>query len=351
MEGAEIEAERKRAEEALQDSEEQYRVLFEQALDGIGLADIDTGILLDCNQALANLVGRNRTELIGQHQSILHPPSSEYSGFSPTFKQHITEKEGKVLETQVITKTGEIKEVEIKANLLYLKGKKMLQGIFSDVTDRKKAEDQIRKDLEEKEVLLKEIHHRVKNNLTVISSLLNLQSRQIKTKQQALAAFKESRDRVFAMALVHEKLYQTDNFSSVDMKSYLDDMSRQLVKMYHFSHDVHLKLNVNEASIDINRAIPCGLILNELITNALKYAFPQGRKGEITVSFRPFEKTFYELVVSDNGVGLPDDLDIEKSPSLGLHLVRMLTSQLNGTWRLSREKGTSFTIRFPKKSN
>jgi PAS domain S-box-containing protein len=136
--------EHKRAEEALRGSEERYRKLFEEAMDGIALADPDTGILLDCNQALAALVGRNRAELIGQPQAILHPPASDNSAFSPTFKLHTTTREGQVLETQVITATGEIREVEIKTSILYLQGRKILQGIFSDITERKHMEDRLR---------------------------------------------------------------------------------------------------------------------------------------------------------------------------------------------------------------
>jgi PAS domain S-box-containing protein len=143
--------ERKRVEETLRESEERYRLLFTGALDGIALADAETGVMLDCNQALADLVGRNRAELIGQHQAILHPPLSNNAGFSLTFKQHQNNKEGQVLETQVLSKTGEIREVEIKANLLYLQGRKILQGIFRDITDRKKADQEIKKKIKELE--------------------------------------------------------------------------------------------------------------------------------------------------------------------------------------------------------
>jgi len=149
--------ERKKAEGALRESEERYRVLFEEARDGIALADADTGILLDCNQSLADLVGRNRAELIGQHQAILHPPSGNNTGISATFKKHLTNKEGQVLETQVLTVTGEIREVEIKANLLYLHGRKMLQGIFRDITERKRAEETLRKSEDKYRTILKNI--------------------------------------------------------------------------------------------------------------------------------------------------------------------------------------------------
>jgi PAS domain S-box-containing protein len=145
--------ERKRAEQALQESEEKYRKLFEEAMDGIALGDPNTGILLDCNQALAALVGRNRAELIGQHQTILHPPSNEDNELSPTFKLHTTTREGQVLETQVITATGEIREVEIKASLLHLQGRKILQGIFSDITERRKAENALKDGIERERLL------------------------------------------------------------------------------------------------------------------------------------------------------------------------------------------------------
>jgi PAS domain S-box-containing protein len=149
--------ERKHMEEELRANEERYRLLFEEARDGIALADADTGILLECNQALADLVGRKREELIGQHQAILHPPSGNNTGISATFKKHLTNKEGQVLETQVLTVTGEIREVEIKANLLYLQGSKMLQGIFRDITERKQAEETLQKSEDKYRTILKNI--------------------------------------------------------------------------------------------------------------------------------------------------------------------------------------------------
>ncbi len=342
--------ERKFTEDALKESEERFRGIYQNMTIGMYRTTPDGRIVM-CNPALIQMLGYESFDELAQR-------NLEKEGYEPkydrkTFHDRI-ENEGEIhgLESSWMKKDGSLIYVSESARGIKDTTGEILyyEGTVEDITERKKAEMQIQKNLEEKEVLLKEVHHRVKNNLTVISSLLNLQARQIKTKQQALDAFKESRDRVFAMALVHEKLYQSDNFSSVDIKSYLDDMARQLVKMYRVSQNIQLKLDVNEANIDINRAIPCGLILNELITNALKYAFHKGRKGEISVSFKPYDETLYELVVSDDGVGLPADLDIENSPSLGLHLVRMLTSQLNGTWRASREKGTSFYIQFPKEA-
>ena len=219
---------------------------------------------------------------------------------------------------------------------------------FRDITESKRAEEQIRKDLEERGVLLREIHHRVKNNLSVMSSLLNLQARQITTKQQALEAFKESRDRVSAMALVHEKLYQSNDFASVDIKSYLDEMSHQLIKIYNINSRIRLVLDVEDIKININSAIPTGLILNELITNAFKYAFPDKREGKITVSLKLFEKKSYELIVSDNGIGIPEHINPMESESLGLTLIQGLTEQLNAVWTFERDHGTTFRIIIPK---
>jgi len=192
-----------------------------------------------------------------------------------------------------------------------------------DITRRKRAEDQLRRSLAEKEVLLQEVHHRVKNNLSVISGLLKLQASLIQSPEQAMAAFQNSRDRISAMALVHAALYQTSDYASIDMDAYLTKLTRQLILAYGGRGDIHLDARAGEVTLNMNAAIPCGLILNELITNAFKYAFPQGGPGHIHVELRSLADSHFEFTVTDDGIGLP--ADFENRDSLGLTLVRLLT--------------------------
>jgi two-component sensor histidine kinase len=206
--------------------------------------------------------------------------------------------------------------------------------------------------LHEKEVLLKEIHHRVKNNLQVISSLLNLQSEKI-TQPEFLATFVESKNRIRAMALVHEKLYQSKNLSLIDFSEYLHSFSTYMNSSYNLSPDkvkMHVNTNLKSHFFKIDTAIPCGLILNELISNSCKYAFPKNRKGNIYLNFgieKELEHTNqYILEVADDGIGIASSVDMDNPDSLGFQLLEMLTQQLEGTLHLDSKKGTKFTVRF-----
>ena len=223
-----------------------------------------------------------------------------------------------------------------------------MSGIHLDITARKLAESQIKKDLREKEVMLKEIHHRVKNNLNLIKSLLNLQAKTIKTKKQALESFKESRDRVFTMALVHESMYKAEDFTKVDMASYISDLSREIVRLHHNGKRIFLKVKVENVFLDINTAIPCGLIINELITNAIKYAFSNTGKGEIRINLKNHKDNKYELSIQDNGMGIPDKSENQYPDSFGLKLVNLLIKQINGKIKVSCNKGSHFKIIFPR---
>ncbi|MCK4417131.1 MAG: hypothetical protein KAV99_03080, partial [Candidatus Latescibacteria bacterium] len=226
-----------------------------------------------------------------------------------------------------------------------------------DITERKRAEEQIKASLKEKEILLKEVHHRVKNNLQVISSLLRLQSGYVKDKE-SLEMFRESCDRVRSMALIHEKLYQSEELSRVDFAKYIQDLTDHLFRSYGANSEaIRLKINVVDGLLGIDTAIPCGLIINELVSNSLRYAFPEGREGKICIDLRsdlpaaPSDTAAqrgnkFTLIVSDNGVGLPKDLDFRNTKSLGLELVNTLADQLRGTIELDRSGGTAFKIRF-----
>ncbi|MBA7520182.1 putative sensor histidine kinase pdtaS [subsurface metagenome] len=230
------------------------------------------------------------------------------------------------------------------------------QGI--DVTDRKRAEEKIKESLKEKEVLLKEIHHRVKNNMQIISSLLNLQSRYIKGKK-ALEMFQNSQERIRAMALVHEKLYRSQDLARINFVEYVNDLVKQLFRSHGISPTkIKFNVRIKDVFLDINRAIPCGLIINELVSNSLKHAFPasakaaagkpNGRKGKIDIDFYLDKDNKLLLKIKDNGVGLPDNIDIKNTKTLGLQLVVTLVEQLNGTIEVDIKRGTTFKIKFDK---
>jgi two-component sensor histidine kinase len=222
-------------------------------------------------------------------------------------------------------------------------------GVARDITARKRAEEDIRTSLREKEVLLKEIHHRVKNNLQVISSLLSLQSEYLKDEGM-IKIFKESQNRVKSMALIHEKLYQSRNLAEIDFADYLRELTTQLFRSYGIgAHGVYLNVNASQVLLAVDRAIPCGIIVNELVTNALKYAFPESRGGRIDIDLHPIDDERIRLAVRDNGVGFPDDVDFETSDSLGLTLVRMLADQVQGEVVLQEEgHGAEFIMTFRK---
>ena len=218
-----------------------------------------------------------------------------------------------------------------------------------NVDDRKKVEEQIKISLEEKEVLLKEIHHRVKNNMQIVSSLLGLQSHYIGDKN-ALDVFKESRSRVRSMAMIHENLYQTENIARINFDEYIQKLVSELFNSY--KTDVSLithEMDLCEVSLDIDTAIPCGLILNELVTNSIKHAFPISKNeenGVINVKLSKETENMVEIVVSDNGVGFPENIDFQNSPSLGLKLVNNLVIQINGEMELKNNNGAEFRIKF-----
>lgn len=215
----------------------------------------------------------------------------------------------------------------------------------SEITERKRAEEQIKKSLAEKEVLMKEIHHRVKNNMTVVSSLLNLQSKKIGDERYR-EMFRDSMSRIKTMASVHERLYQSDNLSKIIFSDYIKDMADNIFKSYGASPRIKLITDIQRITLGIDASIPCGLIVNELITNAIKYAFPEGREGEIRVSLRTNDRDEIELMVNDNGVGMPEGLDIRSTGSLGLNLVDALVKQLRAKMELNNEGGTRFEITF-----
>lgn len=219
--------------------------------------------------------------------------------------------------------------------------------LFQDITEQKKAEGKIKASLREKELLLKEIHHRVKNNLQIISSLLNLQSSYIKDKT-ALEIFRESQNRVKSMALIHEELYKTANLSQIDFKKYSENLMNYLYQSYRIATKIiDFNIQTTDIFLDIETAIPLGLIINELVSNSLKYAFKNSKEeyGKIFISLKN-NNGLYELIVGDNGVGLPENFDFRSTNTLGSQLVLSLTEQIDGEISIDNSQGAKFIIKF-----
>jgi len=220
---------------------------------------------------------------------------------------------------------------------------------LQDISEQKDAESKIMKSLKEKEVLLREIHHRVKNNLQIISSLINLQSNYLEDEKTS-ETFKEIQNRVKSIALLHEKLYQSNDLSKINLADYIPQIALDLYKSYGVGPDIKLDIDIEDVLLDINKALPCGLIINELLTNSIKHAFSKERtlsdkNDKIRINLQQKEN-IYQLIVSDNGMGYPDDLDINKTKTLGLSLVNGLKDQLNGQIELKNKNGAFFKLTF-----
>ncbi|WP_415327833.1 histidine kinase dimerization/phosphoacceptor domain -containing protein [Chryseobacterium sp. MMS23-Vi53] len=209
--------------------------------------------------------------------------------------------------------------------------------------------EQLKKLLAEKEWLLKEIHHRVKNNLQIVISLLNTQSAYLEN-EDALKAIQNSQHRMHAMSLIHQKLYQSDNLSMIDMAWYTNELIDYIKDCYSSEKSIKFNLDVDKIFLDVAQAVPMGLIINEAINNTVKYAFPKDEKGEVSVSFKNIEKDFYQLIISDNGIGLPENFNIDETESLGMNLMRGLADQLDGTFSLENKNGLKIMVTFRKKT-
>ncbi|MFA0833607.1 MAG: PAS domain S-box protein [Methanobacterium formicicum] len=338
----------KLAEEALKESEEKYRALFESDPNYTILLGLD-GYLLDVNPAATMITGLSKKELVGKHFIDLTIfPEEELVSHREIFSHFVTGKTIAPYESRIYDYNGKIRWIEIKQSPIRIHGEiTHVLLICSDITQRKKAENKIKESLKEKEVLLQEIHHRVKNNMQIVSSLLNLQKQYV-DEEETVNILMESQNRVKSMAMIHEKLYQSHNLTSINIFDYVQSLVKDLFASYSTpASQITPIIEIDNVNLNIETAVPCGLIINELVSNSLKYAFPQGRGGKIILSLKLRGK-YYELIISDNGIGFPEDLDFKNTESLGLQLVNSLVGQINGEIELNRSQGTMFKIIFSK---
>lgn len=339
----------RQAEESLRASEERFRSIFEHAPIGMAMFSTD-GRWLSVNNAACDILGYNRTELEQMtFQEVTFPDDLDDNLANVQLLL-----EGRIhsyqLEKRYMRKDKRLVWVLITVTLLHDGAGKPLYFIaqMMNIMDRKQKEYATAAALAEKEVLLKEVYHRVKNNLQVITSLLNLQMRTL-PEGMARTALKESSERVRAMSLVHEKLYQSSDLSSIALDGYIEDMCRQLGAFAAaIERGIELITDVEPIEIGLELAVPLGLILNELVSNSLKHGFPDGRSGQIRISLARIapDRDTVRLKVEDNGIGLPADLDIQASPSLGLKLVTSLTAQIDGKFEIESRDDTCASLVF-----
>ncbi len=286
---------------------------------------------------------------------------SQYNGFHPDGRQYSSPEwplarsisTGEVVigeEIKILRGDDTYGTIHVSSAPIRDPSNQIVAGVVTlyDITEKKRAENQLKASLKEKEVLLKEIHHRVKNNLQIISSLLYLQSRYIKDNQ-VLEIFKDSTNRVATMALIHEQLYQSKDWATIDFAEYIRNLVANLFASYEVnSEGIELKIKIDNVCLGIDTAVPCGLIINELVLNSLKYAFSEEKSGEICIEVQENDNKEFTLIVSDNGIGFPEELDFRNTKTLGCQLVMDLTEQLEGTIVLDKNLGTEFKITFPK---
>lgn len=334
-------------EETVRKGERKYRQLVKYAPAGIYEIDLSTLQFLSVNDVMCEYTGYTQTEFLQLNPLDLLTEEGRLSFLQRQQRVIKGESIPEAVEYQIKGKNDREFWVLLNTRLMHEAGKPTTATVVVyDITARKQIEAQLRKSLEEKEVLLQEIHHRVKNNMQVISSLLSLQSNYI-DNPLVIEYFRDSQARVHSMALVHEKLYRSQDLTSIDLAEYVEDLAHHLFQTHHLnSQNISLEIETESVSIDLDRAIPCGLILNELISNALKHAFPAGQNGEVRVELKTENPELLNLTVCDNGVGFPAHLDFSNSGTLGLQLVNTLVKQLGGTIELTANHSTEFRVRF-----
>jgi PAS domain S-box-containing protein len=344
------------AENALKEREEKYRTLFDYFPNYVVVLDLD-GRIIEINNAAASLSPYSREILIGKHFNefdfIMGKDTHVYQEYFMRFQEDNEAIES--FESTLFSQDGKLHTMEILPTPLKKDGQIFaVQVIARDITERKKAENEINASLNEKEMLLGEINSRVRNYMQMISSLLELQSAYMRDEESksGLAlrlyeglALEDSKNRVKSMLLLHDGFSESDDFVAIDFSHYVKSLIKHIISAYKVdTKKIKVENEVDSIMLDIDAAIPCGLIVNELLTNAVKNAFPKGRNGKVSIEFRIDNQDNYFLNIQDNGIGLPNGLNFENSETMGFKLVNSLVKQLNGSVIVTRDNGTNFQI-------
>jgi len=344
----EITLSKKEEERRWREEEEKYRFLLENISEGI-IAGESRGRVIFWNRGAEAIFGYSSDEAVGKPLTFVMPEEFR-RGYQRRINRVISTENlriiGRRFEVFGLKKDGSKFPLELSISRWRMRKDVFFSCVACDITKRKEADKKVKASLKEKDLLLKEVHHRVKNNLAVIYSLLNLQSKYIKDKQ-ALRMIKESKDRIRSIALIHDDLHLLKGRERIDFANYIRNLVARLFHSYGVDTNlIRYKLDVDDIFMDIKTAVPCGLIISELVSNSFKYAFKERKEGEIRVDFHRDKHNKFALVVSDSGVGFPEDLDFRSTESLGLQIVTDLVEQLKGTIELDRRGGTKFKISF-----
>jgi PAS domain S-box-containing protein len=334
------------AYQKLKQQETFWRQIINSTLDAIIVID-HRGIIQSFNRGAELMLGYSADEMINQNISMLM--LADHKLAHDGYIQHYLETGetgviGKSREFTVRLKNGETLPIRLQVTEMDTEDDRMFIGVIHDVSEQKLYERQLKRSLEEKKTLLKEIHHRVKNNLLVVSSILEMQEEGTQNPK-VLNILKESQDRVNSMALIHEKLYRSDTLADVDFTGYLDEIVDRLTIAYVTQPgQISVEKNLQAVKLNVETATPLGLVVNELVSNCFKHAFPNGRKGKVQIDCQQSEQGEISLCVSDDGKGLPADYSLAESESLGMQLVNLLAQQLDAQLSVEREPGTKICL-------
>ncbi|HEY9665774.1 MAG TPA: histidine kinase dimerization/phosphoacceptor domain -containing protein, partial [Coleofasciculaceae cyanobacterium] len=340
--------EQHRAERALRESEEKFRQLAENIREVFWLLDPSSRQILYISPTYERVWGRSCESLYADRFSFLEAVHPDDRANVIALLAKDGQEEGNDIEYRIVQPSGEVRWIHDRFFPVRNSSGKVYRfvGIAEDITERKLAETQIKESLREKEILLQEIHHRVKNNLQVISSLLDLQSQYIEDPSLQ-SIFIDCCSRIKSIALVHESLYQSQSFASINFSEYIKNLTGYLFQIYgENAARIELGLDIEDAKFNINTTVTCGLIINELVSNALKHAFPNDSRGIIKIDFSSDSNNHHTLTVKDNGIGFLQTKNIKNIKSLGIQLVNILSAQLEGTLEIDSSIGTQFQLRF-----